>query len=633
MTTSKLRSNSAMFIIVVLAFALLPASATGQDGCAGAAPPEDNLYLIPEGILQGYDFSPHGISLIHDYGLMYLAHLASLSGIPENIQDQITGPLNVSTISFRDYSLEFATPSFVDAAALGEGVFFMALFGPLDAPVLDLLRSAGIIVLGSAHPHGLLIKGDRESLDAALGICTSEGYRLVRAVFPAPLEIRLSPTLLRIANGEAFDLDGSNLVHADNGRLVVRIFPFEDGCGAETLASVSGYLEMAAAGLDSGYNDAFLIAPEQIIFILYSVGGIGYLEPLAHGGSSANIAVTGDILNISPVWTETNYQGDGVTILLNELGGVDYRHKDLCTAHYSPCSITDSLVKDFLGWMLDSEVDDAPPGFHLPNAHGTHVAGLLAGRGWDLFPGESDALCRPLSEEDAPELQTHCGEYSARNDFIKGAAPKAWLIANEAENRPPYINDEGKKNIPEMMEWGYAWALQGARISSNSWWREDEAEFGGYESPAAEVDKAVRDAVPDSGAPGTAGNQEMLIVYSAGNNDYMGRDEEDKNQETRVQCPGVAKNALTVGATENARCGFARNYDCAGYSWDPGCDTDGCYRCDLKVQRPPDPKIIYERSGRGPSQERVKPDIVAVGADVISAQSLIDSGLLSRICA
>jgi hypothetical protein len=82
---------------------------------------------------------------------------------------------------------------------------------------------------------------------------------------------------------------------------------------------------------------------------------------------------------------------------------------------------------------------------------------------------------------------------------------------------------------------------QGARISSNSWGFQTAT--GGpiprYDTNAQEFDRIVRDA-----QTGTAGLQQMTIVFAAGN---------DGPGTNTVSTPGTAKNVITVGAGENVR--------------------------------------------------------------------------------
>ena len=131
---------------------------------------------------------------------------------------------------------------------------------------------------------------------------------------------------------------------------------------------------------------------------------------------------------------------------------------------------------------------------------------------------------------------------------------------------------------------------QGARISSNSWGFQTIT--GGpiprYDSNAQMYDRLVRDA-----QSGAAGNQQLTIVFAAGN---------DGSGSNTVSTPGTAKNILTVGAGENVR----------------QTGTDGCGIGNTGADSAND---IISFSSRGPvnaagGDGRIKPDIIAPGTHI-----------------
>jgi subtilisin-like proprotein convertase family protein len=126
----------------------------------------------------------------------------------------------------------------------------------------------------------------------------------------------------------------------------------------------------------------------------------------------------------------------------------------------------------------------------------------------------------------------------------------------------------------------------GARISSNSWGFTTGTT---YNSDCQAHDAAVRDALT-----GTSGNQELTIVFAAGNSGPG---------TSTVHPPGTAKNIITVGASENFRM----------------TGTDGCAVANTGADNAKD---IINFSGRGPtSDSRKKPEIVAPGTHIEGAAS------------
>ena len=139
---------------------------------------------------------------------------------------------------------------------------------------------------------------------------------------------------------------------------------------------------------------------------------------------------------------------------------------------------------------------------------------------------------------------------------------------------------------------------RGARIVSNSWGCSECA--GVYDTASQAYDASVRDA--DSAA---AGNQELSILFSAGNSGPFA---------DTIGSPGNGKNVITVGASENVR-----------PTW-----TDGCLINSNNANFVQD--IVYF-SSRGPAPgERTKPDVVAPGTHVQGTASTDPTYNGSGVC-
>ena len=137
----------------------------------------------------------------------------------------------------------------------------------------------------------------------------------------------------------------------------------------------------------------------------------------------------------------------------------------------------------------------------------------------------------------------------------------------------------------------------GARISNNSWGSND----GIYDADAQTFDALVRDAQPAGSPQPTAGNQEMVIVFSAGN---------DGPYPSTVTTPGTAKNVITVGAATNVRSLTPVN---------GGNDLSGADDCGTADTEALSANDLASFSSQGPcsaSDGRIKPDLVAPGTHV-----------------
>jgi serine protease AprX len=246
-----------------------------------------------------------------------------------------------------------------------------------------------------------------------------------------------------------------------------------------------------------------------------------------------------------------------------------------------------------------SELIDNPRGDNGPSdasGHGTHVAGTLVGNGW-----QSEALNLPP---------------------IQGVAPEAKLIfqAIEQELRwkekyrlPP---TRGLYGVPDNLEELFMHAYQkGARIHSNSWGSQKEHSKSKYDPDRCEkLDNFVWE------------HKDFLVIVAAGNHGCQ----EDSSTEIKRESlgsPGVAKNCLTVGASENGRTGeFSKTYG----QFNPRCFRQQPFREGLMVastdhigafssRGPCLPE--YQRNQDSDPEYRRKPDVLAPGTFVLSTRS------------
>jgi serine protease AprX len=214
------------------------------------------------------------------------------------------------------------------------------------------------------------------------------------------------------------------------------------------------------------------------------------------------------------------------------------------------------------------------PGDHSdPNGHGTHVAGSVAGDG------------------------------TASGGAIKGTAPAASVFFQSLLDARGGLGGL-PLNLFDLFEEAY---LKGARIHNNSWGANTEAR---YTFNSNEVDEYVDQ------------RRDMLIVIAAGN------DGDASRASQRVQpgfadwlsvgSPATAKNALTVGASRSNRTTGGLAALTYGNVWSGSFPVNPSSSETVSG----DPTSLAEFSSRGPcDDERIKPDVVAPGTDIVSAKS------------
>lgn len=230
-----------------------------------------------------------------------------------------------------------------------------------------------------------------------------------------------------------------------------------------------------------------------------------------------------------------------------------------------------TIAADFQGAIQDGLIAGVgAKSWNDPMGHGTHVSGSIVGRG----------------------VTSH--------GAIKGGAYSAayypegmWSPLLDNLTVPPKLN--------KLFDPAYN---KGARVHSNSWGT--ARDVGAYDAMASQVDEFASQ------------HPDFLIVFAAGNSGV------DKNADgvidpNSIGSPGTAKNALTVGASENfvMTGGLQKHVSeikTAKESW----PAEPIWSSQLSDN----PNGIACFSSRGPTNDnRLKPEIVAPGTNVLSARS------------
>src|ERR1035437_3759580 len=402
--------------------------------------------------------------------------------------------------------LENALPDTADPAALSipdhlrahgdPGAYVVQSRAPLDDVVRARLRAAGASVVAYIPNQAYLVRAS-----AAIAQQLRADPQ-TQAVLPYEPYFKLKPPLL------ALTVEQQPL--PDNATLNALLFPDARAAALDELNNLGMdvlgeepspfgpvlQLRRRSGGTPSGQS-----SPVTLDGRLAALAGLASVQELelsharvlANDLSRARIAVAADTV------TPDNYLGlTGSNVLVNvNDSGVDMNHPDL------------------QGRVLC----DVPISGVDANGHGTHVASIIAGSGFESLT-----------------VTNASGSIMPAVDFqFRGLAPAAQVFAIAANRAPGPVSDTYLQETA---------ARTNALISNNSW---HYANDNAYDLAAARYDAAVRAALP-----GVPGSQPLLFVFGAGNvgngaNDGSGGDPDS------VQSPATAKNVITVGAIEQPR--------------------------------------------------------------------------------
>jgi len=331
-------------------------------------------------------------------------------------------------------------------------------------------------------------------------------------------------------------------------------------------ASVSVVAQGGSAGEEAAYEDIIILLfdahdNERVMSGIKNLGG----EIVDNAGDIIRVRIDGskipDIAIINSVsWIEKYVQ----PVILNDVAAnitnvYDVRNTYGLTGSGQIVAVADTgLDTGFNDATMHDDIEGRIKALHAwwseygdtgaedNDGHGTHVAGSVLGNG------------------------------SRSNGQYAGIAPETQLVFQALQYEGlGYLLVNGTLYTPTNLSLLFQEAYDDdAKIHSNSWGSGDETEFGNYTSQSQYVDDFMWN------------NPDMLIIFAAGNEWVTGT----------ITPPGTAKNALTVGASENDR------------------PSKGSASDNIN-------EIAYF-SSKGPTDDnRIKPDVVAPGTYIISTQS------------
>lgn len=283
---------------------------------------------------------------------------------------------------------------------------------------------------------------------------------------------------------------------------------------------------------------------------------LGSADPNFRAGQKTGYETGTKVMGIDAVWAQ-GFSGTGQIIGMGDTG-LDR-------------GSLDQIHPDFAKAVLAGQ-NFAPFGrsWEDPMGHGTHVAGSILSRG----------------------VQSQ--------GVFRGSAHNAQLIAHSLWS--PMMNN---LMVPTKLSDLFAAAQkQGGNFHTNSWG--SPKNFGSYDAFARQVDEFSHQ------------NANFLILFAAGNSG-VDKDRDGRIDADSIGTPATAKNALSVGASENYELqgGIQRKV-----SELRGADEIWGAEPIYSSKISDNPKGLAMFSSRGPTDDgRIKPDLVAPGTNILSTRS------------
>jgi len=326
---------------------------------------------------------------------------------------------------------------------------------------------------------------------------------------------------------------------------------------------------------------------------------LGYVNVVAYVTVQElnRIATRPDVFSIQPYITPRKFDERQNMIVSGNLNGTQPRAPgwmEMLTGWgFTQAQFTAS---NFAVDVTDSGVDNATPA--TPNHFGLYTGGNISNASrlvYARLEGSPNGGSTIMGCDGHGTINSHI---VAGYNVLTGAPHEDTAGFNYGMGVAPFVKvassvifDPGSYTFPDfedMLSRGYR---DSTRISTNSWGAATPA----YSSDSQRYDALVRDSQPADGAVPNPGNQEMVILFAAGNSG---------SGAGTVGRPGNAKNVITVGASENVHL------------------FGGADQCGIQDTGADNAMDIISFSSRGPTPDgRKKPDIMAPGTHVTGGVS------------
>lgn len=538
---------------------------TGGVSASAYLSPGDRHKVVAESPAQSALITARGGTLIGDYGSFQWYEVGA---------EAFTGPDSISVSLIRDTAnvlelnsghVDTTAPRLhalppTDDSFSGKRLHLVHFAGPVQPEWHESLLNAGVQVVCYIPNNAYLVYGDAKSIQSLRSATASRSYVQWFGSFPAEWKISASSTR-SVPNGKTSPIEESR----DFAVQMVRDKETNSG---------------TVALIDSLKVEAVRRPFEQGPYL----NAVARLRPR----DIKQIANRPDVISIQPyerprlLDERQNQIVAGAVTEAGQLTGTGYLSW-LTSVGFTQQQFTES------GFVVDIADSGIDVGTTTPNHAGLYTGGSKAQPSRVAYArlegtansGSTIKGCDGHGTLNAhivggfDNLSTYPHRDTAGYQYGLGVAPFV-KIGSSTIFDPESFTDPDYEN---MLSRAYR---DGARITSNSW---GGGSGGQYTIDSQAYDALVRDAQPAGSSVPMGGNQEMVVVFAAGN--------AGPNDQT-VGAPGTGKNVISVGGSENVRAFGA---------------VDGCGVPDTQADNAND---IADFSSRGPCADgRIKPDIVA----------------------
>lgn len=453
-------------------------------------------------------------------------------------------------------------------------LYLIHFAGPIKEEWLDLIKAQGSVkYLDSIPSNAKLIQTNMET------VVKMRDFPFVQWVGHFEPAYKMDPSLKSMElRGPLGGRSGSNFSAEDELKVTIQ---FVDHAGVES--SINAVKSKAKRVLKEVWtvgpykNLRIVVSPDdlQALVAIHDVVNIErWVEPILFGERQGQIMA--NQLNV----VGSQLSGPGYLTWLNDLGfddTFDFVVNVSDSGFDRGQTTVGNVHQDFLDQMGVSRIA------YVQEVTGTTIDVSAANNIDTGGHGTIDhAIVGGFNNSNGNDFEDASGYH-----FGLGIAPFVQLGSSRIFN-PNFTS-------PDHTELTNAAYAKGARISSNSWG--STFGTGQYDATSQEYDRLVRDARPttafDGGQPG---NQEMVIVWAAGNRGRAGAS-------TLGDRGATANNTLVVAASEN----------------DYPVGVDGCLIGNSGAD---DARDIIDFSSQGPNADgRFGPHIAAPGTHIQGAAS------------